>query len=154
MRKSILCLVGVVALFAGCGVSQEPIKKEAKYVSVTDMSKNDDNGVCSVYGMRMNGSGLARAEMIKRGLFSSSDLSLVDKGIIRVGMSECGLLAAYGLDGITSYKFVKNKETNEPISKSYIYDCKKSRSKICPKTEVVIKKSHIFEIKKYDAKNF
>ena len=148
MKKKILCLLGACVLFSGCSITQKP--QTHKSINMSDMSKNDDIGVCIVYGMRMNGSGLAQQEIIKRGLFSDTDWKLIQQGKIKLGMSECGLLAAYGLNGRKSRSFTKNNETNELISKSYKFDCKESRSTICPQTEIVIKNDRIVEIKKFD----
>lgn len=148
MKKKILFVLGICVLFSGCSITQEPQKN--KSFNMSDMSKNDDIGVCTIYGMRVNGSGLAKQEIIKRGLFSDTDWKFIQQGKIKLGMSECGLLAAYGLKGRKSQSFLRNNATKKLISKSYRFDCKESRSTICPQTEIVIKNDKIVEIKKFD----
>lgn len=144
MKLLAYCLLFI--LFVGCS---SVTKQDTRKVSLTNMSENTDLDICTIYGYRLNGSSLAKKEIIKRNLFSNNEWNLVEQGKIQPGMSECALLAAYGLEGRVKQSFTKNKKTKELISKSYIFDCNKSRSTICPQTEVVIKNGKIYQIKEY-----
>ena len=130
LTSCILCI-----FFLGCSSIK---KSDTRKISLIDMSKNIDLDICTIYGYRTNGSYLAKKEILKRKLFSNQEWELIQQEKIQLGMSECGLLAAYGLDGRIKQSSARNAKTNELVSKSYIFDCKKSRSIICPQTEIVI----------------
>lgn len=91
MKKLLLTLV--VLLVGGC----------VTLSSSEQAASLDDNSLClrafaplrgGIYGHTPDA--IARAEISRRGLIKDAEWTLIDQQKIRVGMSECGLLASWG----------------------------------------------------------
>lgn len=91
MNKAV-CLPAVSALLAiGCAAP-----------SPENLAGRDTLSICSSYGVFKNGMVYGhmlppmRTELVSRGAVTLDEWDLVEKGAIRIGMSQCALYASWG----------------------------------------------------------
>ena len=147
MLKSGLLFLISIFLFMGCSQVSNP-KPKTFNINTADFSKATNEQLCEIFGYRNNRAYDAKKELLKRNIFTQEEWKLIQERKIKIGMTECGLLASYGLEG--RYKMNYTTQDKKLISKSYFYKCKKSYSNICPYVEIKIKNNKIVEINKID----
>ncbi len=82
---------GIATLLAGCAAPTS-----------ADLARRDTLSICTSYGVFKNGGIYGhmlppmRAELDLRAVVSSAEWSLIDRGAIQIGMSQCALYASWG----------------------------------------------------------
>ena len=129
MKKSIILSVLLTSVVA-CTTSQSG---KSFNTHTADFSKASDDELCIVYGYRLNRSGEAKSELIKRKVFTNAEWNKISKHQVSNGMSECAVKAAYAI----SYKKVLNTNFNNgDKGKSFIYSCTGNNVPHCPYTKI------------------
>lgn len=129
MNKVIILGLMLSSLVA-CTTSQS---RQSFNVHTANFSKASDDELCIVYGYRLNRSGEAKLELIKRNIFTDSEWNKIAQHQVSVGMSECAVKAAYA---ISYAKVINTKFNNGDKGKSFIYSCNRSNVPYCPFTKV------------------
>lgn len=135
-----IALFSVVALSA-CGSSPP----KTFIVNGSDFSKAPLVDLCDVYGMRMNRVADAKQELIRRGTFSDYEWALIDAQKVAPGLSECGVKAAWRIDAVAKYNFLKDPH-GKLIETDMIYTCGKVPAPYCPYTMVQIQGGRVTSV--------
>lgn len=137
----------LTTLIGACSSTKE---QQSDYfnVNTADFAATSNDRLCSVYGYRLNRSSEAKAELMKRGVFTEVEWRNIEERNIVVGMSDCGMKAAYKLD----YKKVINtKYNNGNHVTSYVYECGSLKLPHCPYTRVDVSNGKIVSIAQYES---
>jgi hypothetical protein len=139
--KAYLVAAIAVALSA---CSSEPTQTTTFNVNSAKFASASNENLCSVYGFHANRSGEARAELMKRGVFTPEDWAHIDAHTVLPGMSECAVNAAYFIS-VAKVEGIADA-SGKPISRTVVYACDKSPVPNCPYTQVTIKNGVVVSV--------
>ncbi|WP_175014480.1 hypothetical protein [Burkholderia lata] len=132
----------IVVALAAC--STEHTQSTAFNVNSANFATESNENLCSVYGYHANKSGEARAELTKRGVFTSRDWENIDAHTILPGMSECAVNAAYFVS-VAKVEVVADA-SGKTISRTLVYACDKAPVPNCPYTQVTIESGGVVSV--------
>ncbi len=128
--KKFIILSALLTTVVACTTSQSG---KSFNTHTADFSKASDEELCIVYGYRVNRSGEAKSELIKRKVFTNTEWNQISQHQVSKGMSECAVKAAYAI----SYKKVLTTTFNNgDKGRSYIYNCTGNNVPHCPYTKI------------------
>lgn len=104
-------LVGAALLLVGCGPAFE---------SVAALNAEPDDALCAGYQQAayFNARGrmsLIRQEISRRGLVPAREWPVIAHGHIEIGMSRCGMLAAWGLPDRVNHVATRFAQTDQYV---------------------------------------
>lgn len=110
IRALAACLAAVLA--AGCGTAPPAFN-----MSTSDFSKAAADDLCTTYGFRSDRALEARAELVRRNLFSPAEWQQIDDKLVVAGMTECAVKAAVplGLGERTPRKGVAGEDIGSDV---------------------------------------
>jgi hypothetical protein len=133
MKKMMVAVALSAAALSAC----QGAPSKAFDVNSADFSTAKVVDLCTALGMRMNRSNDARQELARRGTFSEYEWSLIDAQRVAPGLSECGVKAAWRIDAVAKYNFLKDPH-GKLVETDMIYACGKAPAPYCPYTMVQI----------------
>ena len=101
-----------------------------------DLAAADAATLCTIVGLDAYRADDATKELEKRGVFSADDWRHINGHQLYQGMSECGVLAAFGPIA-TRYVF-KEGNSGKIVQQQFVYACAAAKVPECPFTNVVM----------------
>ncbi|MCK9635994.1 MAG: hypothetical protein M0R41_06925 [Methylobacter tundripaludum] len=129
-------LLVVTLLLTACATSISTFD-----VNTADFSTAKEDSLCIVYGFRWNRSQEAKAELIRRNMFTEREWQMIEARKVEPGLSECGVEAAYPLN-VAMYYF-HNDLNDNPIGNDIVFSCKEAPVPYCPFTKVEIREGKV-----------
>lgn len=110
-------------------------------IATADFTQLKDSSLCAIYGERLSRADEARAELLRRGTLTISEVAVLDVHQLQAGMSECAVLAAYGTppNTLTSDSASKVKE--------YVYACSGRKVPYCPATSILLQNGKVAQVR-------